>query len=249
VDTSDFVAKGEELEISLRPTRGWHLAFNLARQESVRNNSARAVHELVYNTPLKDGSTLSTAWSSDASANIAVTSGAVGVPGGSGTLKYIFENSIARPIAFARAQDGGPVSELREWRANAVAKYNFRDGRLKGWGVGGAARWEDNPAIGYRVSTFTLDGDTTTEPATGTNYRAFDPKRPIFGPEEWTFDAFLSYSRKILQDRVDLKVQLNVRNVFAEDSLIPVQSNPDGSMAVGRIQLPRTFRLSAQFGF
>ncbi|HRE83995.1 MAG TPA: hypothetical protein PLN52_23330, partial [Opitutaceae bacterium] len=249
VDTSDFVAEGEELEVQLRPTRGWHLTFNVARQESVRNNTGQAVHDLVYNTKLRDGSTLATAWSSNAAANIAISSGAVGVPTGSGTLKYVFENNIVRPISFARAQDGGTVSELREWRANAVAKYNFRGGLLNGWGVGGAARWEDRPAIGYRVSTFKVDGTRTTEPATGTNYRAFDPQRPIYGPEEWTFDAFLSYSRKIFQDKVALKIQLNVRNLFAEDTLIPVQSNPDGSMAVGRIQLPRTARLSAQFEF
>lgn len=249
VDTSDFVAEGQELEVQLRPTKGWHLAFNVARQKSVRNNTGQAVYDLVYNTPLKDGSTLSTAWSSNAAANIAITSGAVGVPSGSGTLKYIFEGEILRPISFARAQDGGTVSELREYRANAVAKYNFRGGLLSGWGVGGAVRWEDKPAIGYRVSTFKVDGTRTDEPLTGTNYRAFDPTLPIYGPEEWTLDAFLSYSRKIFQDRVNLKVQLNVRNLFAEDSLIPVQSNPDGSMAIGRIQLPRTFRLSAQFEF
>lgn len=44
-------------------------------------------------------------------------------------------------------------------------------------------------------------------------------------------------------------IQLNVRNVFYDAELIPVSTNPDGSVAAWRIPQPRTFEFSAAFGF
>ncbi|MCG8527381.1 MAG: hypothetical protein MI748_13430 [Opitutales bacterium] len=44
-------------------------------------------------------------------------------------------------------------------------------------------------------------------------------------------------------------IQLNVRNVFYDAKLIPVSTNPDGSVAAWRIPQPRTVEFSAAFEF
>jgi hypothetical protein len=49
----------------------------------------------------------------------------------------------------ALAANGSPVQELRRWRFNVVTNYDFRGERLKGFSIGGAARWQDRVAIGF----------------------------------------------------------------------------------------------------
>jgi hypothetical protein len=57
--------------------------------------------------------------------------------------------------------DGSRAPELREWRWNAVTNYTFREGRLRGWGLGGAVRWQQEAVIGYRII---LDASGTAIP-------------------------------------------------------------------------------------
>ena len=39
------------------------------------------------------------------------------------------------------------------WRCNAPRNYNFVEGRVKNFGVGGAVRWEGKTAIGFAGGT------------------------------------------------------------------------------------------------
>ena len=52
-------------------------------------------------------------------------------------------------IIVAQAKDGTVSNEQREWRFTGVTTYDFREGALKGFGIGGAVRWEDEAATGY----------------------------------------------------------------------------------------------------
>jgi hypothetical protein len=53
----------------------------------------------------------------------------------------------------------------------------------------------------------------------------------------------------IWDDKIDWKIQLNVRNLVGESGDIPVKTNPDGQIAVIRIPNPRTISLSNTFSF
>ena len=65
----------------------------------------------------------------------------------------------------------------------------------------------------------------------------------------FNYDAWISYQRKILSGRVEWRTQLNVRNIFTHNDLIPVGRNPDGSVAVWSIAEGRKFTLATKFSF
>jgi len=126
---------------------------------------------------------------------------------------------------------GSDVPELRPWRANLVTDYTFQSGALKGFNVGGAYRWEDKQIIGYPVAN-----------------GVFDLATPYKGPINDSVDVFAGYERKIT-DRLKWRIQVNIRNLFANDALIPVNSEPDGTMATGKIPEPRTWEVTNSIKF
>src|SRR5690606_15722605 len=101
--------------------------------------------------------------------------------------------------------------EIRDWRFNLVTNYQFTDGPLGGFNLGGGYRWQDDVVIGYPLMTGT-DGETT-----------FDLDNPYRGPSEDNVDLWVGYGRA-LSDKVDWRIQLNVRNVFDGNSLIPIST-------------------------
>lgn len=250
VDTSDYVAKGVEIESVIRPTRNLTVSLNVSQQKSTRSNSGKYLRELLFNTPLANGQTLNDAWTSNAAGNIALTMGAVGVPFTTGTLAHYFNLFILNPYNKVALADGGPATELREWRANASASYSFRQGMFKGVKLGGAARWQDKVAIGYPIVSYRADGTLVgTGAPQSTDFRSYDIAHPYYGPDDLNIDTWVSYQRPIWKKRFDFKVQLNVRNLFADEDLIPIRAQPDGSIAIYRIPSPRTISLTTTFGF
>ena len=104
--------------------------------------------------------------------------------------------------------EGGPRSEVH-------------GGRLKGLLVGGALRWEAGKISGYRYS-----------PTLG----FLDVNQPLMGPTDQHLDVWVGYSRKLKYRDMLWKVQLNVRNLGEGTRLVPAYYEPDGSLALSRIQ-------------
>ena len=75
-----------------------------------------------------------------------------------------------------------------------------------------------------------------------------DVTRPFIDDGLFSGDLWLSYEKRIL-DKIDWKVQLNIRNAIGDDDDIPVKTNPDGQVSVIRIPNPRTISLSNSFSF
>lgn len=250
-DTSDFVTEGKELELSFRPTRGLSFVFNVAQQESVRTNTGAAVRQLLFDTPTASGQPLAVEWLKPWANQIALNAGALGKEGSSdiNLLGNAFLINALNRFNVAASGDGAPVQELREWRMNFVGNYQFQGERLRGWGVGAGVRWQDKAAIGFPVATFESDLSPSDGITELSDLRISDVRNPIFGPTQTRFDAWVSYSGKLFRDRVPYKVQLNVRNLFTHDELVPVVANPDGSIPVWSIAEGRKFTLSARFSF
>ena len=144
-----------------------------------------------------------------------------------------------------RAQEGNQVPEIRPWRFNIVNTYNFSTGRLKGVSVGGSYRWQDRSIIGYGVSE-----KTAYDPVMPGNAPVgyLDPSKPFYGPAEDAVDCWIGYSRKIWRG-IDWRVQLNVRSLFDSAHIVPVSTNPDGSIAAWRIVDGRSWELTSTFKF
>lgn len=222
VDTSDTLAKGIELEVTANLTRNWRLTANANRQQSVLSNSATAFWDAIESwRPLLVGTLAGQQpWN----------------PGGTEPWETRFLSNEAT-VRRVRDQDGTISPEVRRWRYNLISNYSFSTGRLKGWGIGGAVRWQDKVAIGYATK---FDQN---------NVAVSDVSKPYFGPTETNFDAWLSYNHKIWHNKINWKAQLNIRDIGQHHRLIPVSAQPTGAIAAWRIANDTSWALSNTFEF
>ncbi|HEU5077994.1 MAG TPA: TonB-dependent receptor plug domain-containing protein [Opitutaceae bacterium] len=209
--TSDTQSKGYEFELVANPTPNWRLLFNASETEAVRSNVGGAdLDSLVAYMDLQ----------------------MAGIAGDMRQFNgnYVASNEVRQNYAnwrgqytLLKLQEGASVSELRKWRYNVVTNYSFTHGAIKGLGIGASYRWQDRVVIGYPVIS-------------GANGQAsFDLSKPFYGPSEDAFDAWISYERKLTK-RLTWKIQLNGRNLFGKEELIPISVEPDGkTWAAARI--------------
>ncbi len=228
--TSDTISKGYEFELTANPLPNWRLAFNASKTNATRVNVGGATLtefiEYMDSMLLAPGSTELEGEFTPA--------GAVPRWGGAGAA--IGPNVYApwkANYTKMKLQEGTQSDEIRKWRFNVMTNYSFSTGRLKGVGIGAAYRWQDKVVVGYPV---TADG-------------GYDLSQPYYGPSEDSVDTWVSYERK-LTEKINWKVQLNVRNLFADDSLIPTAVQPDGyTWATVRVAPSREWFLTNTFSF
>lgn len=226
---SDTVSTGLEVEAVWNPVRNWRIAVNVSKNEAVKANVAREeldfANQWIANLQTQYDGALLRGWRNP--------------PTESATLLGQYRTESVADIETANALSGTKAPEIRKWRANLVTRYEFSSGRLRGFSVGGAARWQDKLGIGYPF----------LEDATGRDYA--DLANPYYGPEELQVDVSFGYRRRldILGSRVEWNVGLNIRNLIADDDLIPIRANADGSYGTVRIPPHRAWSLSNSFRF
>ncbi|HRE83257.1 MAG TPA: TonB-dependent receptor, partial [Opitutaceae bacterium] len=225
-DTQSTESKGFEFESTYNPTNNWRIAFNVSQQKASRANIAPVTRAYVAERLAE--------WTTGATGNL--LSDESGQP-----LRVRVYERLLNSVNSTVAREGQAVSELREWRWNLITNYTFnRLSTLRGWSVGGAARWQDEVGIGYPIIDVQVDGRTLELP---------DLANPYKGPSDLKFDAWVGYTRKLWNDRVQWTMQLNVRDVLNEDELIPVMAQPDGSVAAWVAPQGRVFTLRSTFAF
>jgi outer membrane receptor protein involved in Fe transport len=221
--TADTISRGYEFEATYNPLPNWRIAFNASQATAVRTNfGGPGIDEFM--TYMKSQ---------------LVNADGTPAPGGQmpnfGGPNGIFNNNwtgLFSTYTLLKAQQGSNVPEIRKWRYNVVTNYTFNRGILKNVGLGAAYRWQDKVGIGYPVK------------ANGT----FDMNKPFYGPSEDAVDLWLSYEHKVTK-KIDWRIQLNVRNAFAKDGLIPITVQPDGSWAAARIKPVQEWFLTNTFSF
>jgi outer membrane receptor for ferric coprogen and ferric-rhodotorulic acid len=233
---ADTVSEGWEFEGTLNPTKNWRITYNAAMQEAQKSNVGADFTEFIKkNLPLwTDGN-------GRLATNIRDMEGFEDITyfGSFGTsqLGNLAINNMYVPYLNALAANGSPVQELRRWRFNVVTNYDFRAGRLKGFSIGGAARWQDRVAIGFPVKKNEIGS------------WVYDVTRPIYGSDEINYDAWLRYGRRILNDKIRWSVQLNVRDLYGPGELIAVTAQPNGQVASARIPQPNKWTITNSFEF
>jgi len=243
-DTVDYVAKGTEIDVVFNPTKNWRILFNFAKNQTTQTNLApltqkllarlRPVLNQLANRP-RLGSTVGYTYPTDP-----VTGRVTSLDAGAGedTLAHYVFTNVDVPLASLLAAEGVSSPEVRQHRANLVTNYHFgREGFFKDFGGGGGVRWQDKVGIGY----------PTSYTATGSVF--IDRDHPYFSPSQTNVDGWLSYTRKLWSQRIDWKVQLNVRNVIADDRTIAITAQPDGSPASVRLPPERRWYLTNTFSF
>jgi len=223
--TRSQLAEGFELEFVANLTSNWRMMANVSQQETTFSKTAPLMGPII------------TGFVADALA------ARLGELQEDPTFEQDAEayseilGLLPIPIVAAQALDGTVSNEQRAWRFNVVNTYDFRDGALKGFGIGGAVRWQDKAATGYVQ---------IVDPVIGV---IPDISRPFFDDGLLNADAWISYRRPLVNDKVKWSIQVNVRNLIGDSGNIPVKTNPDGQVAVVRIPNPRTIYLSNTFKF
>lgn len=225
-DTQSTSSEGMEIDLIYNPTNNWRISLNVAQQEAIRSNIAPAtVDYLTYRIDewTVDPASFLIADESDQPVNIRVYD----------TLLNRLNSSLAA--------EGQLVSELREWRANFVTNYRFaQDSRFRGWSVGGALRWEDDKAVGYPITVQEVDGQPLELPDLSNPYRD-DPITRM--------DVWFGYRTRIMDDKVDWKIQLNLANILSSGEIITTAVQPDGRPRSVTWREGRTWRLRSTFSF
>lgn len=259
--TRDAEAEGVEAEINYNPTRNWTMKFTFGKQRTVYNNVLRQFDEwYAHRSPVwlaakaadhldadkRQFSTYTTSggrrvdltnfWTSFGY-NTAVRDDD---PNGNTNVQNYYNINVTPQYLLARDLNGQEAPGQRKYRWSYLTSYNFTEGSLKGFFVGGSQRWEDKAVIGYygRASG-----------ANGTQLDVSDVSRPIYDDANYYTDLWVGYQRRVFSDKVNMKVQLNVINVFEDGGLQAVAVNYDGSPYAFRILDPRQFILTTSFEF
>lgn len=237
-DTTDYTARGTEFEVIFNPTRNWRILANVAKQETVQSNSLPFLKDLMARmTPVweqlrdRPRANYPLDWQPGDP-----------LPPSSVTLGAWLDANIYGPFATAIATEGTASAEQRKWRANLITNYSFGSNSvfgdtLKGWSIGGAIRWQDKIGIGY-PSTRNPDMSVVV-----------DLENPYYAPAETNVDAFVSYQRDLWNGRVKWKVQLNVRNLIADNDPIAIGVQPWGEISSARLAPERRWYLTNTFTF
>lgn len=222
--TEDTVSRGYEFEFSALPTRNWRVTFNASKSTATRTNiGGPALAEFIngYENALKN----------TAAGDLRIWWGGAG----NETTLFQWNQNVGFEWTARKLQEGSNVPELRKWRFNAITNYDFTEGRLKGINVGGGIRYQDSVVIGYAPT------------GSSANF-GIDLNDPYTGPSEVNFDFWLGYGRRF-GDKIDWRIQLNVRNAFEGNDLIPITVQPDGTPAAYRIAPAQTWTVSNTFRF
>ncbi|HPK50607.1 MAG TPA: TonB-dependent receptor plug domain-containing protein [Opitutaceae bacterium] len=230
--TEDQVSKGYEFELTANPTKNWRISFNASKTQAMRNNvGGTALNEVVE--IMNDAFNHTDA-------------GQIRLWGGNNLNNKVvnqFNSQFYNNYVLMKLQEGTFSPELRKWRYNVVTNYTFSEGRLKGFNVGGGYRWQDKVAIGYPVLAA----------AGSTGVYTYDIANPIMGPSEDGIDFWIGYEKK-LNDKIDWRIQFNIRNLGKSKDLIPltVQPTTDPSkytVAAWRIAPGQTWEITNTFKF
>jgi outer membrane receptor for ferric coprogen and ferric-rhodotorulic acid len=254
--TQDSKAKGTEVQVTYNPTNNWTLKLTADKQQTIYNNVLPQFDAwLAVRLPVWQS--LTSPFASGAPENdftdasgqhYVLTSFWNGSYGYSAetrpntTPKGYYDAVVTPPVSLVKGQQGSRSPDQRQYHANFLTNYQFATGKLRGFAVGGSERWESKGAIGYMGTVAT---PLTAPGVVNLN----DVNRPVYDSGNFITDLFVSYQRKIYNNKIGWKLQLNINNVLENGGLRPLAVNWDGSIYAWRIIDSRQFVLQSTFTF
>jgi len=230
--TEELVAKGYELELQAQVTDSWRLTLNASRIKSYRDNIGQTMAPGGKMTVIDYMLDFDRRMNTTAMGDLRMWG-----PGNDYDTAKRNWNSYADGDLKARlAEQGTVVPENRLWHVNLISNYDFKGGLLKGWNLGAAARYESAATLAYK-------------PVQLTNSIGYDLNTPFKDKALLDFDVWVGYGRKILNNRIYWRSQLNVSNVGVGNELLPVTVQPDGTPAAWRIRPSQQISLTNTFSF
>jgi outer membrane receptor for monomeric catechols len=217
----DSKTDGYEVELTANPTDHWRLFANYSHTSTVRTNIGR--EQQTYIAHFRD------LWLRNGSVPLTDGTGRNVTQAVAGVDQAAFSN-------FVLADEKRPLGQVKE-KFNLRTTYEFAQEKLKGFSVGGGTRYTSAPIIGVT--------------ATGTT-AANIVRTTFYGSSQIFFDANLAYRRKlapVFGRSVTWSLQLNINNVFDNDSFVRVRQASDGQLVTYRFNPPREWVLTSRFSF
>ncbi|MDQ8184034.1 hypothetical protein [Pelagicoccus sp. SDUM812002] len=266
--TQSTIAEGMEIQLIYNPTRNWNIKMTAAQNETTTQNVApqyddwaelRVPYWQSLTSPLTsandpnidgDNDPNTYMFNGERPVDLSTFWTAYGYQPDFDSTKpenpwadvsEYFEYAVQSQVALAKAQEGVPSPNLREWRINMISNYLFTDGRFKGFGVGGSLRWESESAIGYY--------GYAADPDRPDFLNAPDPTNPYNDDGNVNVDLWASYKVPVKNENFDWKLQLNIRNVQDSGELRPIAVDYAGNVSGYRIIDPRQFFFTSTWTF
>lgn len=248
-DVTNIAGKGFEVEGTFNITRNWRMHFNASQTKAVQDDTAPFIKEYLEMRTAIWGDPRNGISSQISNLPRNPSNFPDKQPGDTftdATLGEVAINQAYTTLESLRRQDGTYTNFLRKWRFNFVTNYQFNGiDLLKGVSVGGAYRWMDEAVTGFANKSVVINPGTPFE----STVFVPDYDNPRISPSRDGIDLWVGYKRKILNNRVEMSLQLNVKNVFADDGLVPISYNAAGEPVTFILGPTRTWTLGSTFRF
>ncbi|MBK1880031.1 TonB-dependent receptor plug domain-containing protein [Pelagicoccus mobilis] len=221
-DSRDLVSKGWEFQVNANITDNWRMMFSFDNFETEFANVAPVTGQIfdMYSSDFL--ATLPNPETGEMEGpDVRIVSGADG--GEMKTAQQVYDE-IYFAYLTEKAQEGSRTLNERRNKFVMVTSYDFRDGPFKGFGIGADVIWQDDAATGFALKQ--LDNGSWVP----------DADKPFFTDDLLRVGATLSYRKEnVFKDRLDWKVQLNIRNIGKVDPYVvrhsAVSTAPDTPIA------------------
>ncbi len=234
--TVDNLSDGTEVELTFQPVKTWNITVNYSKVHATHENIDPVSKAFIGSmTKFMNG------------------------PGGQvrewfnggNTLGAQWNASIVAHYTVELNHHGHDAPEVSPWRHKVISSYTFDHGFLKGVMIGGAFREEAGRIIGYHFDPNFKNANSDDPDYAAVAFLTkggLNVDQPFKGENEHHFDAWVGYSRKVTQ-KINWRIQLNVRSVGENDRLIAARINPDGNVALARIVQGMGWQLTNTFDF
>jgi hypothetical protein len=237
VSTVDNLSKGVEIEFTAQIVRNWNITLNYTHVDATHVDIDPASQAFM--------SALTGFYNGPAGA-IRMWCNTCGSP-----MNQYWDSQNVGPWTVELNEQGHEAPEVSPWRLNLISTYTLDRGPFKGLFVGGALRMEASRILGYKY-----DPNFKNVNATDPNYAdvisviegGLNVNEPFYGPTDSHVDAWIGYQRRVFRNE-NWRIQLNLTNVGEVDHLVPAEYEPDGSLALARIEEGMGVRLENSFDF
>ncbi|HVW21775.1 MAG TPA: TonB-dependent receptor [Opitutaceae bacterium] len=240
-DTQTVAATGYEVNITYNPTRNWTMKFTADQDKAVNSavlpNTQKYIAARLGVWATATDPVLGPFWTTISPGNLSTGLGQQ-------TPQQWLNGTVdAAGLDVLLAQQGHISPDLPEYQLNYLTNYLFVTGPLRNFGIGGALRYQTPAAIGYHGAA--------PDPAALGAIDQLQAFNPINSKELIHQDMWISYTTRLpwLDNKIRVKLQLNIRDMWSNGYLQVVQVNPDGSPQGYRIIPPRQFYFTTTFDF
>jgi outer membrane receptor for ferric coprogen and ferric-rhodotorulic acid len=230
-DVVSTTSKGWELALTSNITKQWRLTINGSKRGN-NTTSDRGTYIRGYMAQYIPIIQSHPEWQN------LITAGTTTVSRSVADLQNILNN-------FDAIKSVPAANFASNWTLNMIQTYEFpREAKIASMPLGGFSIGGSMNARGKAIDGFAQDS-TNTLIATA----------PFYAPSYTNFGAWITYKCKLFKNRVDWRLQMNVRNLFDDYTLTPLNTvdSRDGkhtpNVAIYTLREPRTYQFTSTFKF